>query len=101
MTCAGGARPTFSIRTASCCFAHAHRRRPFDGVNNQPGLWRLDHQRTAAATDAMADQGVRIATLSEAWPITLVASVPLTEDAWTPLQEAEIVVLRAGTVATA
>jgi predicted glutamine amidotransferase len=76
-------------------FAHAHRRRPFDGVTNQPGLWRLDRA-PAEATGKMADHGVRIGAPTEALPITLVASVPLTDDAWTPLQEAEIAVLRAG-----
>jgi glutamine amidotransferase len=79
-------------------FAHAHRRRPFDGVHNQPGLWRLDHAATAA-TASMADHGVNIATRADVRPITLVASVPLTDDAWTPLEEAEIAVLAAGRVA--
>jgi glutamine amidotransferase len=76
-------------------FAHAHRRLPFDGVHNQPGLWRLDRA-PAEATDKMADHGVVIGAPAEALPITVVASVPLTDDDWTPLQEAEIVVLRAG-----
>jgi len=76
-------------------FAHAHRRRPFDGVHGQPGLWRLDCGATMK-TDTMARHGVNIAAPSEARPITLVASVPLTEDAWVPLKEAEIAVLQAG-----
>jgi glutamine amidotransferase len=74
-------------------FGHAHRRRPFDGVHNQPGLWRLDHK---GAPDTMAEHGVRIGAPPDAAPITLLASVPLTEEAWAPLPEAEIIVLRAG-----
>jgi predicted glutamine amidotransferase len=61
----------------------------------RPGLWRLDRA-PAEATDKMADHGVRIGAPTEALPITLVASVPLTDDAWTPLQEAEIAVFRGG-----
>jgi glutamine amidotransferase len=91
----GRGEANFLYSDGELLFAHAHRRRPFDGVHNQPGLWRLDHA-APMATEAMADHGVIIGAPAEARPITLVASVPLTDDAWTPLQEAEIAVFQAG-----
>ncbi len=94
----GRGEANFLYSDGELVFAHAHRRRPFDGVHGQPGLWRLDRA-PAAATDKMAECGVRIGAPTEAQPITLVASVPLTDDAWTPLAEAEIVVLRGGRTA--
>jgi predicted glutamine amidotransferase len=94
----GRGEANFLYSDGELLFAHAHRRRPFDGVNKQPGLWRLDRAPTQTA-DKIAEHGVRIAAPTQARPITLVASVPLTDDAWIPLAEAEIAVLRAGQAA--
>ena len=95
----GRGEANFLYSDGELLFAHAHRRRPFDGVNNQPGLWRLDRA-PAQTAGKIAEHGVRIAAPTQAQPITLVASVPLTDDAWTPLAEAEIAVFRAGQAVT-
>ena len=91
----GRGEANFLYSDGELLFAHAHRRLPFDGVHNQPGLWRLDRA-PAHAVDKVADHGVKIGAPTEAQPITLVASIPLTDDAWTPLAEAEIAVFRDG-----
>jgi hypothetical protein len=79
-------------------FAHGHRRPPYHGDRGQPGLWRLD-QVCAVDPGKLANSGVRIGRHRRGQEITLVASVPLTEDAWIPFDEGEVVVLKHGRLA--
>jgi len=73
-------------------FAHGHRRLQEDGSTTAPGLHVL-HRECAIDPDALAAAGVEI---GHPQSVTLVASVPLTLDAWRPLAEGEIVILRGG-----
>ncbi|HEY6034665.1 MAG TPA: class II glutamine amidotransferase [Kofleriaceae bacterium] len=61
-------------------FAHGHRRRSDAGAIEPPGLHVL----------------CRRCIEDNAQEVALVASVPLTKEAWRPLEEGEVVVLRAG-----
>jgi glutamine amidotransferase len=79
-------------------FAHGHRRPPYDGDRGQPGLWRMD-QVCAVDPENLARSGVRIGRHRQGQEITLIASVPLTEDAWIPFDEGEVVALRQGRLA--
>lgn len=65
-------------------FAHGHRRRGDDGEIKPPGLHVLCRQ--CVERTAVAQQ------------VALVASVPLTTEAWRPLSEGEVIVLREGRV---
>lgn len=75
---------------------HAHRRRHNDGMIRAPGLHVLC--RTCAhASEAPPLAGLGIDP-SERQEVAILASVPLSGEAWRPLDEGEIVVLRAGQV---
>jgi glutamine amidotransferase len=85
----------FIYTDGDAVFAHAHRRRNDAGEIRPPGLHLLCRHCTAV------DDGVPLAGLSmpEApQDIALVASVPLSAEAWTPLPEGTLVVLREGRV---
>jgi glutamine amidotransferase len=75
-------------------FAHGHRRPPYVDGHGQPGLWRLE-QHTAFDPAILAEHGVTIGH-RKGQEISLVASVPLTDDAWVAFDAGEIVVLRQG-----
>ncbi len=76
-------------------FAHGHRRTQAGGVIAPPGLWLL--QRSCAVDpDALASSGVSIQPAEAGQELTLVASVPLSDEAWRPLAEGEIVALANG-----
>ena len=73
-------------------FAHGHRRTQPDGTVKPPGLTMLT--RTCASDpDTGAASGVG---LGDAQVLTLFASVPLTQEAWQPLLNGQIVVVANG-----
>lgn len=106
-------------------FAHGHRRHSARGLIEPPGMHllcracaaapeRCDEAGASAASAASAasvtpgeqgSPGASGATAGDTTPpgeqgqqIALVASVPLSDEAWTPLAEGEVVVLRGGRV---
>jgi len=78
-------------------FAHGHRRRPPGGGPFQPpGLHTLARH-CAFEPDALRTPGVTVETPdAPGQDVILVASVPLTDEAWQPLDEGEIVVASGG-----
>ncbi len=79
-------------------FAHGHQRRQSDGSMGAPGLWTL-HRRCEVASGAIEPisvDGLKIESLHVHQEVCLLASVPLTEEHWTPLAEGEIMVIAAG-----
>jgi predicted glutamine amidotransferase len=76
-------------------FAHGHRRTQSDGRIAPPGLWYL-HRQCAVDRDALPQAGISLHTATGPQEVALVASVPLTEEAWRPLAEGEVLVLAAG-----
>lgn len=80
-------------------FAHAHRRTQADGTIAPPGLWRLE-RRCPVDIDALPESGVTIEARGQRQQLTLLASVPLTDELWTPLAEGEIVVVKDGVEVT-
>jgi len=88
----------FLYTDGDALFAHGHRRSQADGRINPPGLWRLKRG-CAVDVDALAASGVTIRD-TPGQDLTLIASVPLTEEAWVPFAEGEIVVTRNGAVAS-
>lgn len=77
-------------------FAHGHRRNHGGGSVRPPGLHML--RRTCArASEAPPLAGVSV-DAKEAQEVVLVASVPLSAERWTPLEEGEVLALRDGRV---
>jgi predicted glutamine amidotransferase len=86
----------FLYTDGDAIFAHAHRRRAGDGDIKPPGLHLLCRTCEASA-DGASLQGVTISHDARQ-EVALLASVPLSEEHWTPLAEGEIVVLQGGRV---
>ena len=59
-------------------------------------MWRL--ARRCPAGGELAAEGLRIASEGGEQEVALVASVPLTAEAWAPFAEGEIVVARQGRI---
>ncbi len=76
-------------------FVHGHRRKQADGQIAPPGLNVLA-RRSALERDGLASAGVTLETELGPQNLTLLASVPLTDEDWRPLREGEILVVRQG-----
>ncbi|MCX7277835.1 MAG: class II glutamine amidotransferase [Burkholderiales bacterium] len=85
----------FMYSDGDALFAHAHRR-IHDGadVAEPPGLWMLQRHRTPAEPSTTQEHGVAIDASEHS--ALLIASVALTDEAWRPLEEGELVAVRAG-----
>lgn len=86
----------FLYADGDAVFAHGHRRRDDTGAIRPPGLHVLCRS-CLAGDDGVPLAGVAIPA-TERQEVALLASVPLSGEAWQPLREGELVVLRAGRV---
>ncbi|BDT67547.1 putative glutamine amidotransferase YafJ [Comamonadaceae bacterium OS-1] len=78
-------------------FAHGHRRIHADGEPAEPpGLWLLERVCMSAAPPPAHQDGVAIEADAEEHDALLIASVPLTGEAWRPLAEGALVAVRQG-----
>ena len=75
-------------------FAHADRRLQKDGGTAPPGLHVLNRT-CAVVPDDLEHAGI---FLGQAECFTIVASIPLTREAWRPLGEGEVIVVRDGAI---
>jgi glutamine amidotransferase len=93
----------FVYSDAKALFVHSHRRRwPPDDHLRPPGLHVLQRSCRRVAPPVLAYPGVRVESAHAGQAVTLVASVPLSDEPWVPLAEGEVHVFEAGaTVATA
>ncbi len=85
----------FLYADSDVLFAHGHRRMQANGEIVPPGLWRLQ-RRCAVDADSLPESGV---TIENTWPdqeLTLIASVPLTSELWTPFAEGQVIVVKDG-----
>jgi glutamine amidotransferase len=85
----------FLYADGSYLYAHGHRRTQADGRIAPPGLWMLRRE-CAVDADALPQAGLRLDTAPGPQQVTLIASVPLTDEAWRPLAEGELLVMAAG-----
>lgn len=76
-------------------YAHGHRRTQADGRIAPPGLWTLRRD-CAVDADALPHSGLRLDSAPGPQQVVLIASVPLTAEAWRPLAEGELLVSAAG-----
>lgn len=72
--------------------AHGHRRTQSDGGIRPPGMWTLQRQ-CPATGEGFNAEGLSVSP--EGQRVVLLASVPLTEEEWRPLDEGEIVAISA------
>lgn len=87
----------FLFTDGDVLFAHGHRRIQQDGTITPPGLWHLARE-CSVDTEALAQAGVIIETDPRPQQITLLASVPLSNEPWRPFLEGEILAVRDGQV---
>jgi len=84
-------------------FVHGHRRRTWGpGSDYATGLHILCRQCQGEATDRFSTRGLSVTGAHRSagivQDVVLVASVPLTDEAWSPLDEGEVVVISNGTI---
>lgn len=76
-------------------FAHGHKRlQPDLGHAGPPGLWML--QRHCPPEEPATAREAGVAIVQEERVVLFIASVPLTDEAWQPLAEGELVAVRQG-----
>lgn len=87
----------FLYADGDALFAHGHRRLHQAGAPPEPpGLWTL--QRHCPVTHAASRQDAGLAVDLADQTLVLIASVPLTDEAWRPLAEGELLAVRGGEV---
>ena len=76
-------------------FAHGHRRKQIDGEVEPPGLFSLHRQ--CAMKDLLSETS-GVSVISPNQDVILVASVPLTTEAWEPFGEGEVIAIAHGEI---
>lgn len=76
-------------------YAHGHRRKQRDGEFKAPGLHSL--HRKCARRDPFAEKA-GVSVIAPDQEVVLVASVPLSSEAWEPLREGEVVAIANGKI---
>jgi len=85
----------FIYSDSDTLFVHSHHRKYDDGITRSPGLNLLVRSSNEQAVD-LTQSGVLMAPLAQ--ELVLVASVPLTDEPWEPMEEGEVVALTKGVV---
>lgn len=87
----------FIYADGDAVFAHGHRRiQPPSHRVGPPGLWTL--QRHCASADRSPERQGGVAITESERAVVWIASVPLTDEAWRPLAEGELLAVRDGEV---
>jgi glutamine amidotransferase len=76
-------------------FVHSHRRTQNDGEIRPPGLHLLVRSCNEQAID-LSQSGIMMAPIAQ--ELTLIASVPLTDEPWEPIAEGDVIALKDGLV---
>jgi glutamine amidotransferase len=85
----------FLYTDSDTLFVHAHRRTLPDSDQVLPGLFVLERSCEEEVPD-LSGSGVRLETVQQA--LTLIASVPLTDESWEVLAPGELLAVRAGSI---
>ena len=85
----------FIYSDGDALFVHAHRRKQEDGDIQPPGMHLLARSCNEQAVD-LSESGIMMAPTAQ--ELALVASVPLTDEPWEPIDEGEVIALRHGLV---
>lgn len=84
--------------SANRLLVHADRRRQTSGRIDPPGLWMLTRRCNPAQQYNAADGAISIA--GTALKVVLIASVPLTDEAWHPLERGVVLDIKEGEIMT-
>ncbi|MBN8913476.1 class II glutamine amidotransferase [Hyphomicrobium sp.] len=79
-------------------WVHADRRKQPSGAIEPPGLWLLER---SCAPNAAAHETSPLAVSGDALRVVLIASVPLSSEAWRPLARGAVLEIEGGTIAEA
>jgi glutamine amidotransferase len=85
----------FVYADSDTLFVHSHRRNQGDGEVRPPGLHLLVRSCNEQAID-LSQSGIMMAPIAQ--ELTLVASVPLTDEPWETIAEGEVIALTGGVV---
>lgn len=85
----------FLYADSDALFAHAHVRRQSDDTIGPPGLY-IRERVCVERPSELAGSGVELTPVQQ--QITLLGSVPITDEPWRPLAEGEIVVVKNGEI---
>jgi len=88
----------FLYADGDALFAHGHRRRHAGEEGTRPPGLRLLHRTCPPHGASLAGGGVRLATEADGGHVTLIASVPLTDESWEQLGEGELAVAVRGRI---
>lgn len=83
----------FIYGDSTALFVHADRRTQPDGAIRPPGLYLLQRACWRPGPE-LAEAGISLATVRQ--DVALVASVPLTDEPWRPLDQGEVLALQGG-----
>lgn len=87
----------FMYADGDALFAHSHRRKQgASGRVEAPGLWML--QRDCAAGEPASEHVTGVSIVNGQRSALFIASVPLTDEAWRPLAEGELLAVRGAKV---
>ena len=78
--------------------AHGHKRHQADGSISPPGLHFLCRRCVDEPSGDFVAEGLRVSSDDHDQAIVLVASVPLTDEGWTPMAPGEVLVVVAGEI---
>ena len=84
----------FLYSDGDALFAHGDRRHQSDGEIRPPGLWWLSRHCPSGGEYSVA--GLTVEARSEEQEVTLVASVPLSDEGWQPVPRGNLLVASAG-----
>lgn len=84
---------SFIYSDGDTLFVYSHRRIQSDGVVRPPGLHMLVRSCNDQAVD-LSQSRIMMAPISQ--ELTLIASVPLTVEAWQPIEEGDVIALKNG-----
>jgi glutamine amidotransferase len=83
----------FIYGDSTALFVHADRRTQMDGAIRAPGLYLLQRACWRPGPE-LAEAGISLATVRQ--DVSLVASIPLTDELWRPLGAGEVLALQGG-----
>lgn len=79
-------------------FAYGHRRKQVESEFKPPGLYLL-HRQCTSEDKRQFTETAGVSVTSPDQEVILVASVPLTAEAWEPFQQGEVIMISKGQVA--
>ncbi len=84
----------FLYADSELLFAHAHQRIQDDGEIKPPGLYLLNRQCDGKSEEKFKKHGLNLHNTTQ--EVNIIASVPLTDEKWQPINEGEVLIFSEG-----